>query len=460
MKYLIATILICICFSCKKYLDEKPDKKLATPTTLADFQALLDNFSRINQRDPNSWEVSADDYYLTDQDWESLSDDQRRMYLWEKDYLFVPLSNDWSNSYNIVYFANTVLEGLDQMNVDVNSLNDYNNIKGQACFLRAKAFLQNLFIWAPAYDQATSSLDLGIPLRLTTDFNIKTTRASVENSYQQVITDLKQSAILLPESPIHVIRPSKAAAYALLSRTYLSMRQYESAKLYADSCLKIKNVLLDYNDSKVNKNNTANPTQYAFVSFAFSGSTPSPEIIYESRMILPLALSNSKAKIDSTLVKSFGLNDYRKDILFRNFGDGTYGFRGSYEGGQNLFTGLSVNEIYLIRAECLARANNKDAAMDDLNALLVKRWKGSFTNLSANTPAEALSKILEHRRKELLMRGLRWMDIKRLNKEGASIVLQRKIKGQIYILQPNDSRYALPIPEDIISLTGIAQNPR
>lgn len=58
------------------------------------------------------------------------------------------------------------------------------------------------------------------------------------------------------------------------------------------------------------------------------------------------------------------------------------------------------------------------------------------------------------------MRGLRWMDLKRLNKDSANIILTRQVNGQTYTLQPNDLRYALPLPEDIIQITGMQQNPR
>ena len=71
---------------------------------------------------------------------------------------------------------------------------------------------------------------------------------------------------------------------------------------------------------------------------------------------------------------------------------------------------------------------------------------------------ELVTIILQHRRKELLMRGLRWMDIKRLNKEDADIILQRMVDNQVYSLPPNDKRYALPIPADIILHAGIEQN--
>jgi hypothetical protein len=115
--------------------------------------------------------------------------------------------------------------------------------------------------------------------------------------------------------------------------------------------------------------------------------------------------------------------------------------------------------MYLVRAECEARKGLVASAMDDLNTLLIKRWKtGTFIPVTADNANEALQIILTERRKELIDRGLRWMDIKRLNKENANIVLVRKIEGQAYTLQPNANYYALPLPADVIKASGIPQN--
>jgi len=59
-----------------------------------------------------------------------------------------------------------------------------------------------------------------------------------------------------------------------------------------------------------------------------------------------------------------------------------------------------------------------------------------------------------------LFRGLRWIDIKRLNKEGAGIIPIHSLGMQQFSLIPNDNKYALPIPSDIIKMTGMQQNPR
>jgi hypothetical protein len=92
---------------------------------------------------------------------------------------------------------------------------------------------------------------------------------------------------------------------------------------------------------------------------------------------------------------------------------------------------------------------------------LSKRWKnGFFQAVTASSAADALTKILTERRKELVFRGLRWADIKRLNLEGANISLTRKLNGQTYTLSPNHPRFALPIPDDVIQISGMPQNPR
>jgi hypothetical protein len=170
-------------------------------------------------------------------------------------------------------------------------------------------------------------------------------------------------------------------------------------------------------------------------------------------------VANWAAQIDTSLYASYDDNDLRKSAyFFPNFEN--YSFKGSYAGSDGVyFTGLATDEIYLIRSECLARNQQKDAALNDLNALLSKRWSaGNFTPITVATAQEALTIILAERRKELVMRGLRWIDIKRLNKEGANIILKRIIATQQFSLQPNEERYALPIPDDIIKQTGIQQN--
>ncbi|MEO6683976.1 MAG: RagB/SusD family nutrient uptake outer membrane protein, partial [Ginsengibacter sp.] len=291
-----------------------------------------------------------------------------------------------------------------------------------------------------------------IVLRLGADFNVKSVRSTVEETYERVIKDAKGSIQYLPDLPDHSMRPSKAAAYGLLARTYLSMRQYDSAFRYADLCLQIKNTLLDYNAGSVNAGSIV-----PFQPF-------NEEIIFYTAMnIYNGIISPSRAKVDTFLYGSYHQEDLRKSAFF--LPDGMYQkFKGNYNTAysNHFFSGIASDEIYLTRAECYARLNNVPAALSDLNTLMKNRWNNSvlYTPLTATNPDEALHLILQERRKELLFRGLRWMDIKRLNKEGYNIILRRKIGDVYFTLSPNENRYALPLPTDIINLTGMQQNPQ
>lgn len=439
-QYLIFVLLICgvlLSTSCEKYLNEPSDKSLAIITSLEDLQALLDHSSMAIGT--TSHMVSADNYYLTDEVWESLSEYDQRMYIWADNNVFHPAtnSNDWLTIYSNQYRANTVLEYLG--NIDRRPDNDeqWRDLKGQALVFRAMETLDAVQIWALAYDKATAQFDQGVPLRLNTDFNEPTTRANLQHTYEQIISDLKEAIPLLPVNPIAKVRPSKPSAYGLLARTYLWMREYESAQLYADTCLMHVNELLDYNELN-EAINYPMPRQNVEVLLERGAAT---------MILFPFV-----ARIPEQLYDSYEEGDLRRSLFFQQEQDGLVSYRGSYYGGSTLHTGVTVDEMYLIRAECLARGNKIDEAMGDLNRLLSKRWrKNEYIFRSSSTADEALDLILNERRKQLLFRGLRWMDIKRLNKEGFNIPLERSLNSRTYRLEPNSPRFALPLPDDLLN---------
>ena len=448
---LLLLALASVAGGCKDFLEVKPDKKLVVPLTLQDCQALLDNFAVVNNNDPGSGEVSADDYFLSDADFNSISqEDQRRMYTWQKEGLFPGDRNDWSNTYRVVFTANTVFKTLANSPIIAVADPEYRNVKGQAHFIRGKSFFLALSLWSQAYDPSGAETALGIPIRLGDDFNEASVRASVADSYGQVLSDLKAAAALLPAHAIHPMRPSKAAAFAMLARVSLAMREYAKAALYADSCLQINDDLLDFNTLNIAAN-------YPFARF-------NSEVIYESMIPVPVAVSTSRAKIMPGLYESYHDNDLRKVLFFRINPDGSYRFKGNYEGAGNLFGGLATDEVYLVRAEGYIRTGEVAAGIADINTLLESRFKklngqNTYVPYELMDPEPALELVLLERRKELLMRGLRWIDLKRLNAEGAGINLQRTVNGNSYSLPANDNRYAMELPQTLLQVSGLVQNP-
>ena len=442
-------IFVIIAFvSCKKYLDAKPANNLVIPSTLSDLQAILDNTSTLNES-PSYGEASADDYFLSDDNYNTLDDGDKEAYIWQN-FSYDNYPNDWARIYDVIYPSNIAIEGVEKIVPTEQTQLEWNNIKGSALVFRALSLLEGAFIFCNTYDSSNAKTDLGMVIRLNSDFNAPSKRSSLQETYDKIIIDLKEAAPLLPATPINVFRPSKAAAYAILARTYLSMRKYDSCIKYSNLCLQIKNDLFDYNTiTDIN-------SYAAFPQFNI-------EVIMVKLISQPVyyCIFPSIATVDSNLYNSYSDNDLRKLAFFEPILTG-HDFKGTYSGNpySSLFTGLATDEVYLMDAECNARLGNKDSALSYLNKLIKTIWRtGLFIPYTANSSMEALQLILDERRKELVFRNLRWMDIKRYNKDGANITLTRNINGQTYVLPPNDKRYALPLPMDIVKSTGVVQNP-
>lgn len=442
---IMIAVLILFSAGCQdEFLEKKPDKSLVIPSTLEDFQAVMDN-STVMNNEPALGLLGSDEFYLTENLWESLyTSTERNSYIWAKEVYEGESPSGWDKSYQQVFYANVVLEGLENLTVETQDLEEWNRLKGTAFFYRANAFYQLAQFFAPAYSETTAD-EPGLPLRLTPDINVQVSRATLQETYDQIIRDLEEAAGLLPEQILYKTRPYKPAVYALLARVYLSMSNYEKAGQYAGHCFQLYDTLLDYNNLDAVQ------------------SRPIPllndEVIYQS--ILNSYSVKNVALIDTTFYQSYADDDLRKAIFFNETSEGML-FSGTYTGGISLFGGIATDEMYLIRAECYARAGKTVEAMNDLNTLLEKRWKaGAFVPLEAGNAKEALGLILGERKKELVFRGLRWGDLRRLNREQAfAKVLTRELNGETYVLPPNDVRYTYPIPDLEIELSGIEQNPR
>ncbi|MOA51075.1 SusD family protein [compost metagenome] len=73
----------------------------------------------------------------------------------------------------------------------------------------------------------------------------------------------------------------------------------------------------------------------------------------------------------------------------------------------------------------------------------------------------ALDVVLKERRKELLFRGLRWTDLRRLNLDPTTArTPKRELDGKIYTIEPNSPNYVYPFPDNVIQLAGLIQNER
>lgn len=439
-----------ILVACSKFLDKKADTSISIPNRLEVLQALLDNSDVFNiALTPCISEAAATDYFIPAERYGRLTDNLERVYKWQPvEYNY---NNDWAKGYAAVYTANLCLESLEKIESNRENPAQWNYIKGASLFHRAYSFLNLAWAFAKAFDGNTAGQDLGIDLRLHTDYTVPSKRSTVAETYGRIIADAKEALRYLPDTTNHVFRPSKAAGYGLLARAYLSMNQYDSAYKYAGKAMALNDFLIDYN-TVGNR------------SLPFSGYMNANEILFYATMMtgFPVELvspSYANARIDSGLYKLYANGDLRKQLFFATNGS-YFTFKGSYAtSSSRIFSGLTTAEMYLIKAECLARSNRVDDCLATLHSFLQKRWAtDAFVAVSDTNPVALLDTVLAERRRELVMRGLRWSDIKRLNKEGRNIVLQRVVNNEVFTLPPNDKRYALPLPADIINLTGMPQN--
>ncbi|HUC82464.1 MAG TPA: RagB/SusD family nutrient uptake outer membrane protein [Flavisolibacter sp.] len=446
MKYVLLATVLLTTMSCKKFLEQKPDTKLAIPNTVKDLQLLLDNYSTFNNRTGFLGEIMSDDYYLSVADWAAIGDPaQRNLYNWQADD---NTNFNWSGFYGSVYLANVVLDNLQRIQHNAEQNDERDHIRGAALFFRSMYLYEAVSLFAKPFNASSAATDLGVPLRLTADYAVPSERGNVVATYQQILSDYKEAASLLPVQTLMKTRPSKAAAYGALARTYLSMRIYDSAGYYADKCLGLYDSLLDYNSLN------------AAASFPINRFNR--EVIFHSKSVGASPLVQSRFKVDSTLYQSYRQDDLRKTVFFKNVGTGVYTFKGDYDGADGaVFSGITTGEMYLVRAECFARSGNTMLAMNDLNHLLKARFKSTgFTPLTASTPDEALGKVLAERRKELIMRGLRWTDLRRFTFEPEwTIVPKRVLNAQVFELHPQSSRYVVKLPKQVVERSTLQQNP-
>ncbi|MFC3198228.1 RagB/SusD family nutrient uptake outer membrane protein [Parapedobacter deserti] len=452
----LSLIVAAMCFcGCEKYLDIRSSKSTVIPSSLDDLQALLDATPHINLGFyPALLEIATDDYFVPHNIYNLVTAFEQESYIWKPEplYLQQDVNGEWTNPFRNVSIANTVLDRLPM--IDGNTSTRGQHIKGTALFFRGFSYFLLAQVYCAPYNTQGNNSGLGLPLRLTPDFNEPSVRSSVQGTYDQIISDLNSAADLLPVTVEFPTRPNKAAAYAALARAYLAMEVYDQADEYAAKALNLYDELIDFNELDLGAALTFAPFHRETIFYAASNGYT--------------VLNPRYACVDTELYESYDELDLRKKAFFTDNGNDTYSFKGSYMGntGNGFFVGLAVDELFLIRAECQARAGRTPEAMEHLNHLLRHRWVAEhFAPLQVSGSEECLRLILEERRKELLSRGVRWSDLRRLNKDPRFAktlirVIDDGSNQTTYTLPPNDPRYVFLIPQEVIRITGMQQNLR
>ena len=468
LKILLPILLIAFLSSCDDYVDIKP-KGQTIVESLTDVNALLQAGNGLSGSGGNSdlFSLLSDNVKVLDEDLDFLNADTRTrplksMYLLEDIfYLGHETDENWETHYSVVGKANHILNVLQDLSGEEELKAQY---RAEALIHRAHAYWRLVNIFGVHYGTPSAKNEgTGIPL-LEQYGNAEESlvRASVDRVYQQIVSDIEEAIpALLPERP-NISRINLSAAQALMARVQLHMGNYNVALEYADKALEANSDLYDYNfvppipfpPGYALLPYTSNNPEY--VLFKHTNMT----IAYNGKGIVPPYASGLGMFSDElTALYSDKSNDLRVAKVAEKVGD-------NYAIGYQmpvifLPIGVTVPELLLIKAEALARDNSRwNEAMAVVNILREKRFAmGSAYQLTAATQEEAVQNVIDERRREFHISGMRFFDIKRLNAlHNAGISLTRKEKTW----NANSINWAIPIGQKMID-TGrgeLEQNPR
>jgi len=442
-------LLFLLVTGCRKFLDVRPSNTAVNPVTISDFEEMLNKDS--NALCNFIWaDLMTDDVQMNDA---MLAADQSsyyaHTYLWAAD-IWNPGDFDlmYNSAYARILQMNIVLEKIDAADGETRRKNI---VRAQAMINRAWYYLQLANLYGSDYRPATMATDLAVPLVLAPNASQLPARATVQQVYAQVLSDLNAAVASpdLPDKGQTIIHPGKAAGYALLAKVYLYMGNYTEAEHFADAALQLNNTLADYNYGNVHPSTLLDLSKNPEVLLGRLGPDYTFSRKYGSAFFIGTSL---KQLLDS--------NDTRWTGNFDNRGGFTL---------NATFTGLVFNysitvaEMLLIKAECLARRNDAAGALNLINQLRQKRLI-NYTPLDPGT--DALVAVLQERRRELFYHGgARLFDLKRLNREGALAKTLQRVADDgatvLATLPANSPRYLMQFaPVIIANNPKIVQNPR
>lgn len=450
--------------SCDDYLDVIPKGKVI-PETLEDYRLLLDQTHYYDGTEGLAYSYGFDVFYsndlvVTENALNAYTRPaiQNAIMFKEHFYMDDEVDGNWYTCYHHIYKANVVIQQV--MDATTGSEAEKAALLGEGYVHRAFAYWALVNLYAKHYDAATAGTDLGVPLRMQLDFEENLTRASVQEVYDQIKSDLLNAVDKMDAGPTPELnhRPNNAAAYGLLARVALYQKDLDNAIKYAEEALTNYSVMLDFN--------TLQPSWWAPGYLQLPMNQSNPEMTL-------LKLSHNAA---STIYVSEELRDMMDPVddlrslayLFPDdvFYPGSPDFLSAKFIGNTSNNGTSTAELYLIQAEAYAReggVENREKAMQSINKIREMRFKtGSAYELTADNDQQALALVKAERRIELQFNGQRLFDIKRYRLwDNEQFSLTNTINGEDYVLDDDSPRWVFPIARKYINQNPeIEQNKR
>lgn len=343
------------------------------------------------------------------------------------------IRDTWRYQYNTITNLNNVINNFGKIPIaDTTEQGTMDKYLGETYLMRAYLYHQLVQRFAKDYEPATAATDLGVPIVLTFDVTLKPSRSTVEQVYQQILSDIDQAATLLHASPgsQNATKINKDCVKALRARVYLCMHNWTGAAATANLLISSGTYPL-ITSAAAFKNMwvTDGGSETIFQLFA---SLPS-ELGNANSIYLGLNTQTNKYTPDFVpqqwVIDQYEATDIRKAAyleqkpLYIQGVDypGVY-LINKYPGNPSLYTAPNTNyqhkpkifriaEMYLISAEAAAQTPATEAgALTTLNLLRAARGASALAGLTGTALMDA---IKAERTRELLCEGFRLDDLKR-----------------------------------------------
>lgn len=457
----LAALVLAVCLSsCNKYLDVLP-KGQKIPTTLADYEAFLrDEYG--NQLMPITQAVNLlNDQYLGPFEL-SYYPLYAANYNWDESANRIALNKSDEDTYYAGYQAISTANLIIQKAGGATEASDAAKatLIAQAKILRTLNYFVQANYYADNYDEATAATKLSVPLILNADIDAPYTQVSIKDLYTFMLKDIAEAIPNLPAHGATILHGNLGTAYALQARIYLQMGQYTQALTAANNALVQNNQLFDWTtfygtykaqiEDPGTYANLPSPMGYDYVeNYNFRHGSHS--------------YFSGEVKIRTDRATRFEQGDAKFLSRWKLQTVGTDSYYTSITSGYYNYGGLTTAEVYLIKAECLARQDDVHGAMDNLNAVRVKRIL-NYSPLTANTKNEALNLILRTKANELILTIVPFADARRLNKDSnydynysnneTGIFLKKIENGNILKLSKNSHLWTMPFPQGAVKNSG------
>jgi tetratricopeptide (TPR) repeat protein len=438
--------------SCDNYLDDVP-KGSKVPTTLADYEAFLRDEYGNHRVDITGASQLMNDQYVT---LASLASNRlfNANYMWDENADRIALKQSDETAYYAGYAGISTFNLIIANALTTTKATDAEKrvVWAEAKVLRAMNYFNLVNFYADTYVASTASTKLSVPLITSADINAPSRQVTIQELYDFILNDVKEALPYLPKVSQTALHPNLGTGYAFYSRVYLQMNNYTEALKYADLALAENNKLYDwvgyYNANKTiidvpnSYTTTVSPMGYTYVE----------NYNYRHGSIYYLSTENS---IPVERAQRFEAGDARFISRWKIYtvGAETY-YRRTLSGMFN-FGGITTVEVYLIKAECLARAGQISDALNVLNTVRKTRiFPASYQDIATTDKTVALNAIFRTKANELINTLIPFADARRLNAEGVyKVSFTKTANGTTYTLKSDSHLWTMPFPQ------GATQNP-